>query len=63
MGYRHPFADVDVGYLLSQLTLEEKVSLLTGQGSFKTTEIPDKGIPSITVSLQSRTEYTRRHNS
>lgn len=44
------FADVDVEALLSQLTLEEKISLLSGQGSFKTTSIPARGIPSITVS-------------
>lgn len=50
MGQHHPFADVDVEALLGQLSLEEKISLLTGQGSFKTTDLPEKGIPSITAS-------------
>ncbi|EEU33401.1 uncharacterized protein NECHADRAFT_56711 [Fusarium vanettenii 77-13-4] len=43
-------ADVDVDVLISRLTLEEKIELLTGQGSFKTTSLQAHGIPSITVS-------------
>lgn len=43
------FANVDVEVLVGQLSLEEKISLLTGQGSFKTTSLPAWGIPSITV--------------
>lgn len=42
-------ADVDT--LLNQLTLEEMIELLSGQGSFKTTSLPSHGIPSITVSF------------
>lgn len=41
---------VDVETLLEKLTLEEKIELLTGQGSFKTTGLAAHGIPSITVS-------------
>lgn len=43
---------LDVEALLAKLTLEEKISLLCGQGSFKTTSLPAHGIPSITVSLR-----------
>ncbi|KAH6952443.1 glycoside hydrolase superfamily [Ilyonectria sp. MPI-CAGE-AT-0026] len=42
--------DIDVDRLLAQLTLEEKIGLLCGQGSFKTTSLPAHGIPSITTS-------------
>lgn len=60
MGQHHPFADVDVEALLGQLTLEEKISLLTGQGSFKTTDLPEKGIPSITASVLRRASSVDR---
>lgn len=39
----------DVEALVSQLDLDEKISLLSGQGSFKTTEILERGIPAIIV--------------
>jgi beta-glucosidase len=35
--------------LLATLSLEEKISLLCGQGSFKTTGLSKYGIPSFTV--------------
>ncbi|KPM38485.1 putative beta-glucosidase H [Neonectria ditissima] len=44
------FVDNDVDALVSQLTLDEKVQLLSGQGSFKTTGLPTRGIPGITTS-------------
>ncbi|KAH7233008.1 glycoside hydrolase superfamily [Fusarium tricinctum] len=47
---RQSFVDTDVDTLLSKLTLEEKIELLSGQGSFKTTGLPAHGIPSITTS-------------
>ncbi|KAH7129750.1 glycoside hydrolase superfamily [Dactylonectria estremocensis] len=46
--------DIDVDTLLAQLTLEEKIALLCGQGSFKTTSLPAHGIPSITVTNDTR---------
>lgn len=51
MTIKNGFSSLDVESLLARLTLEEKISILTGQGSFKTTALPDHGIPSITVSL------------
>ncbi|KIL88321.1 hypothetical protein FAVG1_08400 [Fusarium avenaceum] len=47
---KQAFVNTDVDTLLSQLTLEEKIELLSGQGSFKTTSLPAYGIPSITTS-------------
>lgn len=41
---------LDVEGLISQLTLEEKIDLLAGQGSFRTTGLPHRGIPSLIVS-------------
>ncbi|TEA12712.1 putative beta-glucosidase I [Colletotrichum sidae] len=38
---------LDVEGLVSQLTLEEKVDLLAGQGSFRTTGLPHRGIPDL----------------
>lgn len=54
---KQAFDNIDVDTLLSQLTLEEKIELLSGQGSFKTTSLPAYGIPSITVSSAS-TRYS-----
>ena len=42
---------VDVKALLSELTLGEKVDLLAGQGSFRTTGLDKHGIPALIVSL------------
>jgi beta-glucosidase len=42
---------VDVQALLSQLTLDEKVELLAGQGSFRMTGLERHGIPALIVSL------------
>jgi beta-glucosidase len=39
----------DIGAILSQLTLEEKVSLLAGKNFWETVDIPEKGIPSVKV--------------
>lgn len=46
-----PVTPLDVDGLLRQLSLEEKVQLLAGQGSFKTTGLPERGIPQIVVSF------------
>lgn len=40
----------DVEALIGKLSLDEKVRLLAGQGSFKTTGLPERGIPQIVVS-------------
>ncbi|KAJ6170632.1 hypothetical protein N7485_007978 [Penicillium canescens] len=40
----------DMGAILSQLTLEEKVSLLAGKNFWETVDIPEKGVPSVKVS-------------
>lgn len=40
---------LDVNALLEQLTLDEKVELLAGQGSFRTTGLPRRGIPALIV--------------
>lgn len=40
----------DVDALIGKLSLDEKVRLLAGQGSFKTTGLPERGIPQIVVS-------------
>ncbi|KAM0475671.1 hypothetical protein ACHAP7_007168 [Fusarium lateritium] len=44
---KRAFNDSDVDALLDRLTLEEKIALLSGQGSFETTGLPVHGIPSI----------------
>lgn len=44
-------APLDVEALLNQLTLDEKVELLAGQGSFRMTGLPDHGIPALIVRL------------
>ncbi|KAI5458717.1 glycoside hydrolase superfamily [Mariannaea sp. PMI_226] len=41
---------LDVEGLISQLRLEEKIELLAGQGSFRTTGLPNKGIPDLITS-------------
>jgi beta-glucosidase len=43
---------VDVKALLSQLTLDEKVELLAGQGSFRMTGLDHHEIPGLIVSLR-----------
>lgn len=43
---------VDVEALLSNLTLDEKVELLAGQGSFRMTGLEKHGIPALIVSLR-----------
>ncbi|RTE83091.1 hypothetical protein BHE90_002344 [Fusarium euwallaceae] len=43
-------ATLDVDALLKELTLDEKVELLAGQGASKTTGLPHKGIPSLLTS-------------
>ncbi|KAH7333501.1 thermostable beta-glucosidase B [Rhexocercosporidium sp. MPI-PUGE-AT-0058] len=43
-------APVDVKTILSSLTLEEKISLLSGENFWQTTAIPKKGVPSLKVS-------------
>lgn len=40
---------VDVDALINQLTLDEKVDVLAGQGSFQTTGLPGRGIPALIV--------------
>lgn len=40
----------DIKALIDQMTLEEKVSLLTGANAWSTVEIPRLGIPSINLS-------------
>ena len=40
----------DVEALIGELSLDEKVRLLAGQGSFKSTGLPERGIPQIVVS-------------
>jgi beta-glucosidase len=40
---------LDVDSLLKELTLDEKVELLAGQGAFRTTGLPHRGIPSLVV--------------
>lgn len=42
---------LDVEILISQLTLDEKVELLAGQGSFRMTGLPSHGIPALIVRL------------
>lgn len=42
---------VDVQALLSKLTLDEKIELLAGQGSFRMTGLERHGIPALIVSL------------
>ncbi|KAM5354874.1 hypothetical protein ACJ41O_001520 [Fusarium nematophilum] len=42
-------AYLDVKALLNQLTLDEKVDLLAGQGSFRMTGLPHRGIPPLIV--------------
>ena len=44
----------DVDALIASLSLEEKVELLAGQGTFRTTGMPDKGIPQLIVRGPSR---------
>jgi beta-glucosidase len=44
-------APLDVEALLNQLTLDEKVELLAGQGSFRMTGLPSHGIPALIVRL------------
>jgi beta-glucosidase len=39
----------DIDATLSQLTLEEKVSLLAGKNFWETVDIPEKGVPSVKV--------------
>ncbi|KAF4840780.1 putative beta-glucosidase I [Colletotrichum siamense] len=41
---------LDVEGLISQLTLEEEIDLLAGQGSFRTTGLPHRGIPALITS-------------
>ncbi|KAH6888522.1 glycoside hydrolase superfamily [Thelonectria olida] len=41
---------LDVETLISQLGLDEKVDLLAGQGSFRTTGLPSRGIPALVTS-------------
>lgn len=43
---------INVKALLSQLTLDEKVELLAGQGSFRMTGLDRHGIPGLIVSLK-----------
>ncbi|KAJ5749170.1 uncharacterized protein N7511_010866 [Penicillium nucicola] len=43
-------ATPDIGAILNQLTLEEKVSLLAGKNFWETVDIPEKGVPSVKVS-------------
>lgn len=40
----------DVDALIASLTLEEKVELLAGQGTFRTTGLPHRGIPQLITS-------------
>lgn len=42
-------ATLDVDALLKELTLDEKVELLAGQGASRTTGLPHRGIPSLLV--------------
>ncbi|CAK7238455.1 hypothetical protein SEUCBS140593_010705 [Sporothrix eucalyptigena] len=42
-------ADIDVDAVLQTLTLEEKVSLLAGASFWSTAAIPDKNVPSVTL--------------
>ncbi|CAK7227932.1 hypothetical protein SBRCBS47491_006733 [Sporothrix bragantina] len=42
-------ADIDVDAVLQTLTLEEKVSLLAGASFWGTAAIPDKNVPSVTL--------------
>lgn len=46
---------VDVEALLSNLTLDEKVELLAGQGSFRMTGLEKHRIPALIVSLRCQT--------
>ncbi|KAH7141110.1 glycoside hydrolase superfamily [Dactylonectria macrodidyma] len=41
--------DLEVDALLKELTLDEKIELLAGQGSFRTTGLPRLGIPALIV--------------
>lgn len=46
----HAFtADIDA--LIASLSVDEKVELLAGQGTFKTTGLPDRGIPRLVVRI------------
>jgi hypothetical protein len=47
MGSHAAMPDIDA--TLSQLTLEEKVSLLAGKNFWETVDIPEKGVPSVKV--------------
>lgn len=51
---------VDVAALLSNLTLDEKVELLAGQGSFRMTGLEKHGIPALIVSLRCQTWKEKR---
>jgi hypothetical protein len=44
-----PLGNIDL--LVSQLDLDEKIKLLSGEGSFQTVALPNRGIPSILVSV------------
>ncbi|KAI8721861.1 Beta-glucosidase [Fusarium sp. LHS14.1] len=44
-----PSANLNVEALLKELTLDEKVELLAGQGASRTTGLPHRGIPSLLV--------------
>jgi len=48
MSLSSPIKDVDE--VIEQLDLKDKIALLSGQGSFKTTGLERLGIPAITVS-------------
>jgi hypothetical protein len=50
----------DIDVLIATLSVDEKVELLAGQGTFKTTGLPERGIPRLVVCFCVLGELSRR---